>query len=92
MSFNYVSGYEYSGRNADALADFDGENGVVTFKQALRDLGVSGKALKGIKAVASLVRFSKTEKEEDANGKLVAKPIYYSVFDAAEVLKRKGAK
>lgn len=87
--FNYVSGYAYSGRNAEAVAHC--ESGVVTFKQAVRDLGVAGAKLKGLKATAKLVRFSKTEKEEDENGVSRPKPIYYSVFDVEEVLARKNA-
>ena len=88
--FNYVTGYEYTGKNADILASVDAES-VVTFKQAVKSMGLPGKKMKGIKKVATLVRFSKTEKEADENGKMVAKPIYFSVFDAAEVLKRKEA-
>lgn len=86
---NYVTGYEYSGRNADILAGVDCEQGVVTFKQATKALGIPGKKLKGIKKVATLIRFSKTEKETDENGQQRPKPIYFSVFDACEVLARK---
>ena len=81
--FNYVTGYGYSGKNADALAGLDLENGVLTFKQATRELGIPGKKLKGIKAVASLMRFLK---DEDENGE--KKVRFYSVFDATEVLAR----
>jgi len=81
---NYVTGYAYSGRNADILASLDLPQGVVTFKQATRELGIPGKKLKGLKAVASLMRFLK---EEDENGE--KKVRFYSVFDAAEVLARK---
>jgi hypothetical protein len=84
---NYVTGYEYSGRNAQILAQVDCDS-VLTFKQATRDLKIPGKKLKGIKAIATLVRFSKTEKEEDENGKLKPKPIYFSVFSSEDVLKR----
>lgn len=86
--FNYVTGYEYTGKNAAILAEVDAES-VVTFKQAISKLGVPGKKMKGLKKVATLYRFSKTEKVEDENGKQVAKPIPFSVFDTAEVLKRK---
>jgi antirestriction protein ArdC len=85
---NYVTGYEYSGVNAATLAAV-GVDAVVTFKQAVKELGVSGKKLKGLKSCATLVRFSKNEKVEDEEGKTVPKPIYFSVFDANEVLKRK---
>ena len=84
---NYVTGYQYTGINASILADA-GCNKVLTFKQATRDLKIAGKKLKGIKAVARLVRFSKTEMQEDENGKLSPKPIYFSVFDAEQVLAR----
>lgn len=91
MSFNYVTGYEYSGRNADILAAVDAE-GVVTFKQAVRDLKIPGKKLKGLKKIATLVRFSKKETEVDPEtGKERPKPIYFSVFDIQDVLSRKGA-
>lgn len=90
---NYVTGYEYSGKNADTLAGlgFDEGDAFVTFKQAIKLPGISGKQLKGIKKAASLVRFSKTEKEQDENGKMVAKPIYFSVFDIKEVLARRAS-
>ena len=45
----------------------------------------------GIKKAATLVRFSKTEKEADENGKMVSKPIYFSVFDIKDVMARKAA-
>ena len=87
---NYVTGNEYTGRNAATLeeAGFDYEDAFVTFKQAIKLDGISGKALKGIKKAASLVRFSKTEKVEE-DGKMVAKPIYFSVFDIKQVLARR---
>jgi ribosomal protein L14E/L6E/L27E len=88
---NYVTKYEYSGRNAVILASVDAD-AVVTFKQAVRQMKVPGKKLKGIKSVATLVRFSKTEKEADSEtGQMKPKPIYFSVFDANEVLKRSAA-
>ena len=86
---NYVSGYEYTGRNADVLAD-TGVDAVVTFKQAIRDLKVSGKKMKGIKKVATLIRYSKKETEIDPEtGKEKPKAIFFSVFDVQDVLKRK---
>ena len=85
---NYVTGYEYTGNNANVLAAA-GVDAVVTFKQAIKDLGISGKKMKGLKSCATLYRFSKTQKTEDEEGKTVAKPIPFSVFDAREVLKRK---
>ncbi len=90
---NYVTGYEYSGKNATTLCTlgFDEDDAFVTFKQAIKLEGISGKQLKGIKKAASLVRYSKTEKEQDETGKLVAKPIYFSVFDVKEVLARRAS-
>lgn len=81
--FNYVTGYAYSGKNADILASLDLEKGVLTFKQATRELGIPGKKLKGLKACASLMRFVK---DEDENGE--KKVRFYSVFNASEVLAR----
>ena len=90
---NFVTGHEYSGKNAELLMDlgFDETDAFVTFKQAIKLDGISGKSLKGIKKAATLVRFSKTEKEADENGKMVAKPIYFSVFNVKEVLARRAA-
>jgi hypothetical protein len=81
---NYVTGYNYSGYNADVLAAA-GVEAVVTFKQATRELGIPGKALKGLKACAKLMRLTK---DEDEVGK--KKVTFYSVFDVEEVLARKG--
>lgn len=90
---NYITKYEYTGGNAIKLeeAGYDYDDAFVTFKQAIKLDGITGKALKGIKKAASLVRFSKTEKEADENGKMVAKPIYFSVFDIKEVLARRAS-
>lgn len=84
---NYLTKTEYTGINYDALASAGFEDGsaFVTFKQAIKIPGVSGKKLKGIKSVASLVRFTK---KEDKNGKEQIVPRYFNVFDAADVLKR----
>lgn len=90
---NEITGYEYSGKNFNTLdmLGYDESDSFVTFKQAIKIDGISGKLLKGIKKAATLVRYSKTEKEADENGKLVAKPIYFSVFDYKDVIKRKVA-
>lgn len=90
---NAVTGTYYSGRNEQTLlaAGYGEGDMFVTFKQAIKLEGISGKALKGIKKAATLIRFSKTEKEQDENGKLVAKPIYFSVFDLNEVLARRAS-
>jgi len=88
---NYVTGHEYSGQNFTALmmAGYDEGDSFVTFRQAVKLEGVSGKSLKGIKKAATLVRFSRNEQVQDENGKMVSKPIYFSVFDVKEVMKRK---
>lgn len=88
---NYVTGHEYSGQNFTTLmmAGYDEGDSFVTFRQAVKLDGISGKALKGIKKAATLVRFSRTEQVQDENGKMVSKPIYFSVFDVKEVMKRK---
>lgn len=90
---NYVTGYEYTGKNFETLCmmGYDEGDAFVTFKQAIKLDGISGKKLKGLKKAATLVRYSKTEKEKDENGKLVAKPIYFSVFNVKDVLARKAA-
>lgn len=90
---NAVTGNFYTGKNEATLlaAGYDEGDMFVTFKQAIKLDGISGKALKGIKKAATLVRFSKTQTETDENGKTVAKPIYFSVFDLNEVLARKVA-
>jgi len=89
--FNAVTKHEYSGKNEAILAQlgFGEDDAFVTFKQAIKLDGVSGKALKGIKKAATLVRFSKTQKELDETGKMVAKPVYFSVFHLEDVLARR---
>lgn len=84
---NYVTGREYTGMNADTLAAA-GVEAVVTFKQAVKDLGIAGAKLKGLKACARLVFF---KNEEDKDGNEVKKPRYFSVFDIEDVLARKAA-
>lgn len=89
--FNHVTGHEYTGKNFTTLCEAGFQEGseFVTFKQAIKLDGLSGKALKGIKKAATLVRFSRTEKVEDENGKLTPKPVYFSVFFLDDVLARK---
>lgn len=86
---NFVTGYEYSGKNAEILMSlgYDETDSFVTFKQAIRSMGIAGKKLKGLKKAATLVRYSKEKDPE--TGKEEMKPTYFSVFDATEVLKRK---
>ena len=80
---NYVTKREYSGKNAMILMEA-GVDAVLTFKQATGALGIPGKALKGLKACATLIRFAKDDKDE-------TRPRFFSVFDASEVLARKPA-
>ena len=89
--FNHVTGHEYTGKNFTTLcmAGFEEGSEFVTFKQAIKLDGISGKDLKGIKKDATLVRFSSTERVEDENGKMTAKPVYFSVFSLDDVLARK---
>ena len=90
---NYVSGNEYTGQNYNTLAalGYSDDDAFVTFKQAIKIDGISGKALKGIKKAATLVRYSKHNTEIDETGKEVTKPIYFSVFDIKEVLSRRAS-
>ena len=84
MAYNYITKTEYTGKNA-AILEMIGVRKVVTFKQALSLPGVSGKTMKGLKACAKLVRFSK---RLDADGEVTKKPIFFSVFDADAILAR----
>jgi len=84
MAYNYITKTEYTGKNA-AILEMIGVRKVVTFKQALSLPGVSGKTMKGLKACAKLVRFSK---RLDENGEVAKRPIFFSVFDADAILAR----
>jgi len=82
---NYVTGYVYTGQNAVAL-ECAGVERVLTFKQAIKLPGVTGKKLKGLKKVATLQGFKKVKDKE--TGKQEKKPFYFTVFDANDVLAR----
>jgi len=88
---NYVTGNEYSGQNAGILLrlGYDESDAFVTFKQAIKLDGISGKALKGLTASAVLVRFVNEEDKE--TGKKEMKPRYFSVFDVKKILARRVA-
>ena len=88
---NYVTGHEYSGKNETTLlmAGYDEGDAFVTFKQAIKLDGISGKSLKGLKKTASLIRFTK-ELDKDT-GKWEKKPRYFSVFHIDAVLARRAA-
>ena len=80
--------YDYTGKNVDTLEalGYDDSDNFVTFKQALKLDGVSGKKLKGIKAAARLVMYKIVEDEE--TGKKKKQPRYFSVFNVKDVMKR----
>jgi antirestriction protein ArdC len=88
---NFITGHEYTGANTAALeaAGYSDDDKFVTFKQALKIDGISGKGLKGIKSAATLIRFSKDNVEEDEDGNLKPRPIFFSVFELNDVLNRK---
>ena len=88
---NYVTGYEYSGKNATTLEALGFEDGdaFVTFKQAIKYLeGVSGATMKGLTKAATLYRYKKEKNEE--SGKVELKPIPFSVFDLEDIEKKLG--
>ena len=84
MAYNFITRTEYTGKNA-AILESIGVRRVVTFKQALSLPGVSGSTMKGLKACAKLVRFAK---RLDADGEVTKKPVFFSVFNADEILAR----
>ena len=61
MTINITTGYEYTGQNAEACGDIEA---VCTFKQGIKHFGISGTQVKGLKAVARLVRY-RVEEDED---------------------------
>ena len=81
---NYVTGYEYTGKNAEILMCLDVEK-VLTFKQMIKLKGMSGKKMKGLKKCATLIGYKTVTDEE---GKKEKKPFYFGVFDANAVLQR----
>jgi len=83
---NYLTKYEYTGQNFDTLCElgFDESDSFLTFKQALKLEGVTGKTMKGLKKAAVLMRMVSVEDEE--TGKLIKQPKYYAVFNAKDVL------
>jgi len=85
---NYLTKKEYSGQNIDTLisSGYDETDSFVTFKQALKIEGVTGKGLKGIKKAATLF-FIKKE-EDKKTGKEVIIKKYFTVFDIKQVFAR----
>ena len=84
---NFVTGYEYTGQN-EAILSACGVESVLTFKQAIKLKGLSGKKLKGLKKCATLIGYKTVETEE---GKKEKQPFYFSVFNSKEVLARAAA-
>ena len=82
MTINITTGYEYTGQNAEACGDIEA---VCTFKQGIKHFGISGTQVKGLKAVARLVRY---RLEEDEDGKEIKRPVYFSVFNADDFAAR----
>ena len=82
MTINITTGYEYTGQNAEACGDIEA---VCTFKQGIKHFGISGTQVKGMKAVARLVRY---RGEEDEVGKVIKRPVYFSVFNAEDFAAR----
>ena len=92
MFYNEVSGHEYSGSNVAILASEGFEDGdtFITFKQAIKLPGMSGKKMKGLKKAATLMNIKeRTDKETGEKKRL---PSYFSVFDYKLVKARMEAK
>lgn len=85
---NYLTKKEYTGCNVDILmaSGFQEGDSFLTFKQALKIDGVSGKTMKGLKACATLMFVKEVEDKE--TGEKIRSPKYFSVFDAKEILAR----
>ena len=86
MTINITTGQEYTGQNEEALEGFEA---VCTFKQGIKHFGVSGSQVKGLKAVARLVRFRMVEDDEGNSKKM---PVYFSVFNADDFAARAKVK
>jgi len=90
---NYITKKEYGSYNTEVLMELGYESGdeFLTFKQALTIEGISGKSLKGLKTVATLMRVverpSKVNEDETVKEKK-----YFRVFYAPDVLARVNQK
>lgn len=82
---NYLTKREYTGSNVDTLLEAGYQEGdaFVTFKQALKIDGITGRDLKGIKKAATLFFFKEVEDKE--TGEKVKERKYFSVFDIKDV-------
>lgn len=84
---NYLTKKEYSGQNIDTLieAGYNESDSFVTFKQALKLDGVTGKNLKGIKKAATLFFLKKEEDKKTKKEKTTRR--YFTVFSIKDVFK-----
>tara|TARA_R110000796_G_scaffold230769_2_gene348527 strand:- start:634 stop:924 length:291 start_codon:yes stop_codon:yes gene_type:complete len=82
---NYLTKKEYSGQNIDTLyeAGYNETDAFVTFKQALKLDGVTGKSLKGIKKAATLFFLKKEEDKKTGEEKTTRR--YFTVFNIKDV-------
>ena len=82
---NYLTKKEYSGQNIDTLyeAGYNETDAFVTFKQALKLDGVTGKSLKGIKKAATLFFLKKEEDKKTGKEKTTRR--YFTVFNIKDV-------
>ena len=82
---NYLTKKEYSGQNIDTLyeAGYNETDAFVTFKQALKLNGVTGKSLKGIKKAATLFFLKKEEDKKTGKEKTTRR--YFTVFNIQDV-------
>ena len=92
MFYNEISGHEYTGGNVAILASEGFEEGhtFITFKQAIKLPGMSGKKMKGLKKAATLMIIK--ERADKETGEKKRLPSYFSVFDYKLVKARMEAK
>tara|TARA_R100000935_G_C2704516_1_gene111623 strand:- start:157 stop:447 length:291 start_codon:yes stop_codon:yes gene_type:complete len=85
---NYLTKKEYTGQNIDTLnkAGYEETDMFVTFKQALKIEGISGKGLKGIKKAATLFFMKKEQDKKTGKEKIIRR--YFTVFDIKDVFIR----
>ena len=81
---NFITNVEYTGCNITTLmeAGFNEGDEFATFNQVRKAWNLSGKQLKGAKAVAKLMTIV-TKKDKEGKEKKV--PKYFSVFELSEL-------
>tara|TARA_R110000796_G_scaffold22231_3_gene64634 strand:+ start:108 stop:398 length:291 start_codon:yes stop_codon:yes gene_type:complete len=86
---NFLTKKEYGKWNTGVLLEegFDVGDEFITFKQALKIDGITGKSLKGLKTVATLYALREVESKV-TKGKIVKEKFYFRVFYAPDVLAR----